>query len=145
MKRLGKGGFTLVEIMIVVAIIALLAAIAIPNLLRARLNANESAAIGAIQTISTAAISWRGVNSSYPTNLVALSNATPEYIDDNLGDGGKQGYNFALTGAANTFTATARPQTFQTTGNRSFFVNESGVIRFTTADDAAVVGVGALE
>lgn len=146
MRRfLSKGGFTLVEIMIVVAIIALLAAIAIPNLLRARLNANESAAIGAMQTISTAAQSFRSTNTTYPANLSALSGASPPYIDSVLGGGAKQGYNFALTGSTNTFTATARPQTFGTTGNRSFFVDESGVIRFTTADAAATASDNPIE
>ncbi|MDD2752735.1 MAG: prepilin-type N-terminal cleavage/methylation domain-containing protein [Candidatus Omnitrophica bacterium] len=140
-----KRGFTLVEIMIVVAIIALLAAIAIPNLLRARLNANEAAAVSALKTVASSAISFRSVNAAYPANLAALSGATPPYIDAVLGGGAKQGYNFALTGAANTFTATARPQTYQTTGVRSFFVDESGVIRWTDADAAAGTADGALQ
>ncbi|MBL7070030.1 MAG: prepilin-type N-terminal cleavage/methylation domain-containing protein [Candidatus Omnitrophica bacterium] len=136
-------GFTLVEIMIVVAIIALLAAIAIPNLLRARLNANESAGISSLRTVSAAAISFRTVNTAYPVALTNLGAATPAYIDTILGCAvqpcGKQGYSFALTGGTNTFTATARPQTFQTTGVRSFFVDESGVIRWTNLDAAATV------
>jgi len=132
-----RKGFTLVEIMIVVAIIILLAAIAIPNLLRARLNANESAAVGAVKTIVSAAISYRSVNSAYPGNLSDLSGATPEYIDDVLGAGSKQGYNFTLTGATNTFTTTARPGEYQVTGVRSFFSDQSGVIRATDQDAAA--------
>lgn len=140
-----KRGFTLVEIMIVVAIIALLAAIAIPNLLRARLNANEAAAISALKTVASSSISFRSVNATYPANLAALSGATPPYIDSVLGGGAKQGYNFALTGSTNTFTATATPQTFQTTGVRSFFVDESGVIRWTNANAAATAGDSALD
>jgi prepilin-type N-terminal cleavage/methylation domain-containing protein len=140
-----KKGFTLVEIMIVVAIIALLAAIAIPNLLRARLNANESAAIGALQTVSTASQSYRGGNPTYPSNLAALSGSTPPYIDTVIGGGAKQGYNFALTGSTNSFTSTARPGTFGTTGNRSFYCDESGVIRFTTSNAAATSSDSVLE
>lgn len=124
-----RAGFTLVEIMIVVAIIALLAAIAIPNLLRARLNANESAAIAAMQTLSTAAQSYRSANPTYPAALTNLSGATPPYIDSVLGAGAKQGYNFVLTGVTNAFTATAGPQSVGTTGSRYFFVDESGVVR----------------
>lgn len=142
---MNRKGFTLVEIMIVVAIIALLAAIAIPNLLRARLNSNESAAISALKTIATGAISFRSVNAAYPTNLAALAGATPPYIDTALGAGARGGYDFVLTGTATTFTATARPQVFQTTGVRSFFVDESGVIRWTNADAAATAGSTVLE
>ncbi len=128
-----KKGFTLVEIMIVVAIIALLAAIAIPSLLRARLNANESAAIAALQTISSAAQSYRSVNPAFPTALNNLSSANPPYIDSVLGGGSKQGYSFSFTGSTNTFVASAYPQTYRKTGVRSFCVEEDGVIRYTTS------------
>jgi prepilin-type N-terminal cleavage/methylation domain-containing protein len=93
-----RKGFTLVEIMIVVAIIALLAAIAIPNLLRARANANEAAAVAAMKTLISSAISFRSVNAAYPTTLYSLSSATPPYIDSALGAGAKSGYTFAISG-----------------------------------------------
>nr|MBU1327973.1 prepilin-type N-terminal cleavage/methylation domain-containing protein [Candidatus Omnitrophota bacterium] len=136
-----KQGFTLVEIMIVVAIIALLAAIAIPNLLRARHNANEAASIAAIRTISTACESFRSAQTptSYPANLAALSSATPAYIDAGLAGAtaagtARQGYfyTYALVNA-NQFTCTASPAVSGTTGTRIFFVDESGVIRLNNA------------
>lgn len=137
-KRRSLMGFTLVEIMIVVAIIALLAAIAIPNLLRARLSANEAAAQTGMRTIHTAAQSYRAVGRAFPQSLGTLSSAIPPYIDSVLGAGLKQGYSFAIGSAAtDSFTATARPQAFGNTGERSFYVDESGVIRYTPADRAA--------
>ncbi len=132
-----KMGFTLVEIMIVVAIIALLSAVAIPNLLRARASANETTAQASLRTIHTSAESYKSVNNDYPTNLAALSAAIPPYIDSILGTGSKQGYDFVLTGSSDVFTATAQPETYGRTGERSFFVDENGVIRYTSADRSA--------
>ena len=141
-----RHGFTLVEIMIVVAIISLLAAIAIPNLLRARHNANEAAAIAALRTISTACESFRSAQTppTYPANLAALSGAVPAYIDAGLAGAtavasARQGYfyTYARTNA-NQFTCLATPAVVGTTGTRIFFVDESGVIRLTNAAGAPI-------
>ena len=143
--RSGRG-FTLVEIMIVVAIISLLAAIAIPNLLRARHNANEAAGIAALRTISTACESFRAAQTppAYPANLAALSAATPAYIDAGLAGAtaagtAKQGYFFTYAQVnANQFTCTASPAVSGTTGTRVFFVDESGVIRLNNVSGAPI-------
>ena len=125
-------GFTLVEIMIVVAIIALIAAIAIPNLLRARHNANETAAIGTMRTLSTACESFRAAVTppAYPAALTDLSDADPQYVPDEITDGTTQGYNFAFVQVSDDqYTLVATPVTDNVTGTRHFFVDETGVLR----------------
>ena len=137
-----KKGFTLIELMIVVAIIAIIAAIAIPNLLRSRMAANEAAAIGALRTLSSSQENYRNNSGTnlYGT-LAQLSGATPPYIDSALGAGISRGYTVAIVGTpdANTYVATAVPNSVGTTGNRGFFIDQSGVIRFTTDGSAPTV------
>jgi type IV pilus assembly protein PilA len=141
-------GFSLIELLIVVAIILIIAAIAIPNLLRARIAANESAAASGIRTINTAEISY---NSAYPTTgysttlvqlgpggvAVACPNpptfAASCFIDGVLAAGTKGGYAYGYTptGAAPStgYQVAAKPKTANSTGVRSFCSFEDAVIR----------------
>lgn len=124
-----RRGFTLVEIMIVVAIIVLLAALTFPGIVRSRMNANEASAIASLKTISWAAVTFRAANPRYPANLSELSTTDPPYVDTVLGSGTKQGYNFTLAGGTNTYNVTAQPVLSNVTGVRTFYVNEQGVLR----------------
>jgi prepilin-type N-terminal cleavage/methylation domain-containing protein len=151
-----KSGFTLIELMIVVAIIAIIAAIAIPNLLRSRMSANEAAAAGAMRTISTGEVGYQtaaftdGDNDGvgdYGTlaQLATPPGGTPPFIDAVLGGGAKQGYTFVVNvvagtaAVAPTYACTAAPAAAGRTGYRQYFVDESGVIRFTANGAAATV------
>lgn len=128
-------GFTLIELMIVIAIIAIIAAIAIPNLIEARKSGNESAAIGSLRTVSTAQAMFREADRGgvvggldYATDLTELGSSN--LIDDVLAAGEKQGYCFILfSKTSSTWHSHAAPRLPGETGDRYFYIDESGVIR----------------
>ena len=152
-------GFSLIELLIVVAIILIIAAIAIPNLMRARMAANDSSAAASERTIVTGEV---GYFAAYPTigysvlaNLGGASPCTPAVltgclIDNNLASngagGGKSGYNFAAAAVVgggspipNEFFTTAAPISAQT-GTKSFCAFDDGVVRTALPGVIAVVG-----
>jgi len=158
-------GFSLIELLIVVAIILIIAAIAIPNLLRSRMAANEASAVGSVRTINTAAITFNSTyGDGFPPSLAAIgttgtaavSCSNAELLDSVLTGGSKSGYTFTLgpgvtaVTAANTpagcaagwvdgYTITAVPATVGTTGQRAFCSDATGVIRYNATGAATVV------
>jgi prepilin-type N-terminal cleavage/methylation domain-containing protein len=152
-------GFSLIELLIVVAIILIIAAIAIPNLLRSRIAANEASAVGSLRTINTAQITYASSNPTigFATSLATLgpgstvgnavaTSANACLIDSVLGNsaGGssaatanaKSGYRFYVTASGSqpvpTYSSNGNPVTVQQTGVRYFFSDASGVIRYNT-------------
>jgi type IV pilus assembly protein PilA len=149
-------GFSLIELLIVVAIILIIAAIAIPNLLRARMAANESSAVGSVRTVVTTEVQYSTTyNTGYSATLADLGGTTPCVasaataclIDPVLTAGSKSGYTFVElpnTGAGTAispytgFEVNGTPINVGSTGQRSFCADQTGVIRF----DVTGVAIG---
>jgi prepilin-type N-terminal cleavage/methylation domain-containing protein len=143
-------GFSLIELLIVVAIIGIIAAIAIPNLLKSRQAANEASAIGSVRTLGTAQATYqstRGRGKDFATGLAAL--VADNAVDSALGSGSKSGFQFEEVGVA---SAAGVPSYFDTganplstgsfgTGNRSFYSNETFVV-YQQDGDVLVGGWG---
>ena len=143
-------GFSLIELLIVVAIIGIIAAIAIPNLLKSRQAANEASAIGSVRTVGSAQATYQSTSGGGKNFAVSLTvlNADGQ-IDSALSSGVKSGYNFTCAGTASSttlpsyFNTQSNPQSSGTfgTGNRMFASNETFVIYAAPA--AATVPTGA--
>ncbi len=153
MTRKNAKGFSLIELLIVVAIILIIAAIAIPNLLRSRIAANEASAVGSLRSINTVCVTYNSTYGQFPPTLASLGPAAgggvptatnADLIDSVLALGVKSGYTFTYTagtavgGIIPTYTINGDPVTAGTTGQRFFFTDQSGVVRADTAAKATV-------
>jgi type IV pilus assembly protein PilA len=153
--RKRQAGFSLIELLIVVAIILIIAAIAIPNYLSSRMSANEACAVASVRTISTAETAYA---TTYPTVGYSVlladlsdggsSNCTPTAVqacllDSNLAGGTKSGYSFTYANDGKTpavaYTTNADPVTRGASGRRSFFSNQPGEIRYNNAGPATAL------
>jgi prepilin-type N-terminal cleavage/methylation domain-containing protein len=145
-------GFSLIELLIVVTIILIIAAIAIPNLMRSKIQANEAAAVETLRTLVTSVVMYSTTYGGYPHALSDMgpasgstngTSAAADLIDSVLASGVKSGYKFTYTvgstdptGNVLSYSIAATPVTPGTTGQRSFYTDDSGTIRATTSGTA---------
>ena len=132
-------GFTLIELMIVVAIIAIIAAIAIPNLLRSKMQSNESAAISNLKAIAGAQVTYHAANNEYAIAFADLTGGTPPFLDGNWDATPKSGYLFTMGGTVDDFTCNADPTTMDKTGSKGFFVDSTAQVRAEVGAAATAV------
>jgi type IV pilus assembly protein PilA len=151
--RRKQQGFSLIELLIVVAIILVIAAIAIPNFIRARISANEASAVTSVHAVSTAEI---GYSAAYPTvgyspSLLALgdggsapcpvTSSASCFLDNSLAGGSKSGYSFTYV-QDTTYTPslgyalTGSPSVYGLTGQQSYFIDQTNVIRYNSTGTA---------
>jgi type IV pilus assembly protein PilA len=150
-------GFTLLELMIVIALIMILAAVAIPCLTDSKISTNEASAVASLRAISTAEVSYQAVYGGYAESLANLGGADPCtksaetacLLDQSLAGGMKSGYRFVAvggnpSGGSNTSYATgAAPEVFDRTGRRQFCSTDKNVIRVDLNTSGSTIPPGA--
>jgi type IV pilus assembly protein PilA len=140
-------GFSLIELLIVVSIILIISAIAIPSYLRSRMQANEASAVGSVRMINTSAVTYSStyVNVGFPANMVDMGGANPCsatsttacILEDTLALGTKSGYSFVWTGdgviPSVAYSLTGTPLVVGGSGQRMFCTDQTGVIRYDSS------------
>jgi len=125
----GNKGFSLLELLIVVAIILIIATIAIPSLLRSRQAAQETSAVAQLRTINTAEVTYLSSNQGAYGGIASL---VTQGLLDNRFNGSVSGYNFSVTASGSDYTATAQP-TSANAGRYGYYSTPDAVIRYSTA------------
>src|SRR5579862_8344605 len=151
-KTWAARGFSLIELLVVVAVILIVAAIAIPNFIRSKMRANEAGAVANLRNITTAEVVYSTTYGIGFTTTIAQLGGTTVNVDQNdaglidsvLATGSKSGYNFSysvLTTASNgqveSYSVNADPAVAGQTGDRHFYTDQSAVIRGNTTAAAS--------
>jgi len=146
-RRTSQRGFSLIELLIVIAIILIILSIALPQMSKSRMHAQEMAAIAELGTIQKAEVQYYSQFGQYATSLSQLgppaSSGAAEgpqaagLIPASLANGSGSGFNFTLTQTPTGYAVTAIPKTFGSTGRRTFYSDQTGIIRENWGQDPA--------
>jgi prepilin-type N-terminal cleavage/methylation domain-containing protein len=144
--RSKQKGFSLIELLIVVAIILIIAAIAIPNLLRSKIAANQASAVASLRTLNTSSVLYNTNYQMYPSSIASMgtaatvTSASADLIDAVLSAGQKSGYDFTWSGGgtgATTYAIAADPLT-TSSGTVHYYTDQSLVIRSNSTTTATI-------
>ncbi len=146
-RRRRQRGFSLIELLIVIAIILIILSIALPQMSKSRMNAQEMAAVAEISTINKAEVQYYSQFGQYATSLAQLGPPAsagaaegPQaagLIPGGLANGISGGYNFTITPSAQGYAVSAVPKVYNSTGRRTFYTDQSGITRQNWGQDPA--------
>ena len=146
-RRARERGFSLIELLIVIAIILIILSIALPQMSKSRMNAQEMAAVATLHTINAVETQYMSQFGQFATSLGQLGPAggggttegpnNANLIPGSLASGSSGGYNYTITGTPTNYSVSAMPKAFGSTGRRTFFTDQSGIIRQNWTNEPA--------
>lgn len=146
-RRRNQRGFSLIELLIVIGIILVILSIALPQMGKSQMHAHEMAAIKTVQTINSVQVQYQSTFGQYASALTQLgppagSGGTEgaqaaNLISANLASGSASGYNFTVSQTPTGYAVVAVPKTYNNTGRRSFYSDQTGIIRENSTQEPA--------